>query len=236
MRIRERQVPAQILQADNLHPLLARIYASRGVAGPEEVSYGLKHLHDPALLGDIDKAVALLFDALQQQARVLIVADFDTDGATSCAVAIRALRMFGFKYIDYIVPNRFEYGYGLTPEIVELAKTKQPDLLITVDNGISSHDGVAVARQAGIKVLVTDHHLPADTLPDANAIVNPNKHDDAFPSKAMAGVGVVFYVMLALRKFLRDEQWFVMHDMPEPNLAQLLDLVALGTVADVVPL
>jgi single-stranded-DNA-specific exonuclease len=236
MQIREREVTNQNIEAENLPPLLARIYASRGVTSGDELAYGLKHLHDPDLLGDMDRALALLFAALQQQARVLIVADFDTDGATSCAVAMRALRMFGFRHVDFLVPNRFEYGYGLTPEIVELAKTKEPDLLITVDNGISSHAGVAAASAAGIKVLVTDHHLPADSLPQADAIVNPNKRGDDFPSKAIAGVGVIFYVMLALRKFLRDKNWYATHTMQEPNLAQLLDLVALGTVADVVPL
>jgi single-stranded-DNA-specific exonuclease len=190
----------------------------------------------PSGLKGIEVATDLLVEALEKNQRFLIVSDFDADGATSCVVAIKALHLFGAQHVDYIVPNRFEYGYGLTPEIVELAKTRNPDLLITVDNGISSIDGVAAAQAAGIKVLVTDHHLPARETPAAEAIVNPNQHGCEFQSKCIAGVGVIFYTMLALRTRLREQDWFRQNDLPEPNMADLLDLVALGTVADVVPL
>ena len=180
--------------------------------------------------------VAELTQALARQQRITIVADFDADGATSCVVGLKGLRLLGFKHVDFIVPNRFEYGYGLTPEIVELAKQQQPDLIITVDNGISSLDGVEAAQAAGIKVLVTDHHLPGPQLPQAAAIVNPSLPNDKFPSKNLAGVGVIFYVLMALRSRLREDHWFEQQKIPEPNLAQLLDFVALGTVADVVNL
>lgn len=217
-------------------PLLRRILAARQVLTDEHLNLELKNLHPPELLLGLDAAIALLWDALQQQRRILIVSDFDADGATSCVVAIRALRAMGFHHVDYIVPNRFEYGYGLTPEIVELAAQKAPDLIITVDNGISSMDGVRAAQALGIQVLVTDHHLPGNELPPADAIVNPNQHDCHFPSKALAGVGVVFYVMVALRSKLRESGWFAQQNIPEPNMANFLDLVALGTVADVVAL
>ena len=183
----------------------------------------------------IDAAADLIVAAIESNARILIVGDFDADGATSCALAIRAFEAMGHSDVRFIVPNRFEYGYGLTPEIVELAKPQNPSLIITVDNGISSVDGVAAARAAGIDVLVTDHHLPGEQLPDANVIVNPNQHGCKFPSKALAGVGVIFYVMSAVRTALRNKQWFN-DQRPEPNMADFLDLVALGTVADVVPL
>jgi single-stranded-DNA-specific exonuclease len=168
--------------------------------------------------------------------RIVIVGDFDADGATSCALCLRALRAMGAGQVHYLVPNRFEYGYGLTPEIVKVAAEFQPDLIVTVDNGISSVDGVAAAKQQGIRVLITDHHLAGEQLPAATAIVNPNLAGDTFPSKHLAGVGVAFYVMLALRARLREQGWFEKEAIPEPNLAQYLDLVALGTVADVVPL
>ncbi|MDG1938832.1 MAG: single-stranded-DNA-specific exonuclease RecJ [Pseudomonadales bacterium] len=189
----------------------------------------------PSQLMGIDAAADLIVAAIESNARILIVGDFDADGATSCALAIRAFEAMGHSDVRFIVPNRFEYGYGLTPEIVELAKPQNPSLIITVDNGISSVDGVAAARAAGIDVLVTDHHLPGEQLPDANVIVNPNQHGCKFPSKALAGVGVIFYVMSAVRTALRNKQWFN-DQRPEPNMADFLDLVALGTVADVVPL
>ena len=174
--------------------------------------------------------------ALDHQRRVLIVSDFDADGATSCALAICALQDFGFRHVDYIVPNRFDFGYGLTPKIVdELAKAKEPDLIITVDNGISSVAGVDAAKRIGSQVLITDHHLAPETLPEADAIVNPNQQGCSFKSKAIAGVGVIFYVMLALRGRLRELGWFE-SGLSEPNMAALLDLIALGTIADVVPL
>ncbi|MEX3813406.1 single-stranded-DNA-specific exonuclease RecJ [Paraburkholderia sp. BR13439] len=230
-------VDAEVLIRCGMHPVLARLYASRGVCLPEEVETGLARLVPPVELKGCDAAAALLADALQQQRRMLVVADYDCDGATACAVAVRGLRMFGAR-IDYLVPNRMEHGYGLTPDIVELAArgaTGKPDLLITVDNGIASVDGVAAANALGIDVLVTDHHLPGDELPAARAIVNPNQPGCTFPSKCLAGVGVMFYVLLALRAELRCRGAFG-DALPEPRLDGLLDLVALGTVADVVKL
>ncbi|MGG1947045.1 single-stranded-DNA-specific exonuclease RecJ [Trinickia sp. NRRL B-1857] len=217
-----------------LHPILARLYAARGVRQPDEIETALTRLVPPAQLKGTEDAARLLADAIAQRKRLLVVADYDCDGATACAVAVRGLRMFGAQ-VDYLVPNRFEYGYGLTPEIVALAAERKPDLLITVDNGIASVDGVAEANARGIDVLVTDHHLPGDTLPAARAIVNPNQPGCAFPSKCIAGVGVMFYVLLALRARLRDSGAFA-QGMAEPRLDGLLDLVALGTVADVVKL
>lgn len=217
-------------------PLLQRILAARQVLTDADRVLDFQHLHPPQLLKGIDAAVSLLMAQLPAQRRVLIVSDFDADGATSCVLAIRALRAMGFQNVDYIVPNRFEYGYGLTPEIVQLARGKAPDILITVDNGISSIEGVQVARALGMQVIITDHHLPGLELPPADAIVNPNQPGCGFPSKALAGVGVVFYVMAALRSALRDAGWFAKSGIVEPNLAGLLDLVALGTVADVVTL
>ncbi|MEP9322809.1 single-stranded-DNA-specific exonuclease RecJ [Paraburkholderia phymatum] len=228
---------AEALIRHGLHPVLARLYASRGVCLPDEVETGLARLTPPASLKGCDTAAALLADAIEGKRRMLVVADYDCDGATACAVAVRGLRMFGAQ-IDYLVPNRFEYGYGLTPEIVGLAAQRpggKPDLLITVDNGIASVDGVEAANALGIDVLVTDHHLPGDELPAARAIVNPNQPGCSFPSKCMAGVGVMFYVLLALRAELRTRGAFG-ETRPEPRLDGLLDLVALGTVADVVKL
>lgn len=218
-------------------PLLQRIYATRGVQELADLDRNLDALLPYHQLKDIDKAVKFLADALQQQKKCLIVGDFDADGATSTAVAVSALRLLGMRHVDYLVPNRFEYGYGLTPEIVAVAfDKKQPDIIITVDNGISSIEGVLAAHDLGVEVLITDHHLPGQQLPAAAAIVNPNQPGDLFPSKNLAGVGVIFYVMLALRRYLSSQQWFSEQKIAEPNLAQLLDLVALGTVADVVPL
>ncbi len=230
-------VDAEILVRHGLHPVLARLYAARGVCLPDEIETGLARLVPPAALKGCEDAAALLADAIQQKHRMLVVADYDCDGATACAVAVRGLRMFGGQ-IDYLVPNRFEYGYGLTPEIVALAARNasgKPDLLLTVDNGIASVDGVEAANALGIDVLVTDHHLPGDQLPAARAIVNPNQPGCEFPSKCIAGVGVMFYVLLALRAELRRRGAFS-DDFPEPRLDGLLDLVALGTVADVVKL
>ena len=230
-------VDAEVLTRHGLHPVLARLYAARGVCLPDEIETGLAKLVPPVALKGCEDAAVLLADAIQQQRRMLVVADYDCDGATACAVAVRGLRMFGGK-IDYLVPNRFEYGYGLTPEIVALAARSasgKPELLITVDNGIASVDGVQAANALGIDVLVTDHHLPGDDLPAARAIVNPNQPGCTFPSKCIAGVGVMFYVLLALRAELRRRGAFG-DDCPEPRLDGLLDLVALGTVADVVKL
>ncbi len=232
--IRRRQINSdKPLRDDKIHPLLARVYASRG-AGAEELDLGLARLLPPAQLHNADRAATLLADAIAADLKLLIVGDFDADGATSTALALTVLRQFGAQHVDYLVPNRFDYGYGLTPEIVELAATRQPDLIITVDNGISSIDGVAAARERGITTLITDHHLAGRELPEADVIVNPNQPGCGFPSKNLAGVGVIFYVMLALRAELRKRGWF--EQRPEPNLAHYTDLVALGTVADVVPL
>ncbi len=216
-----------------LHPTLGRVFAARNLHQAEELDYGLERLQPPAALSGMVAAVQLLTAALEGNKRILFVADFDADGATSCALGVRALRLMGAQDVRYVVPNRFEFGYGLTPEIVDVAAQQQPDLIITVDNGISSVEGVARAKQLGIQVLITDHHLPGALLPAADAIVNPNQPGDEFPSKHLAGVGVIFYVMLALRAQLRATGWFVKKNIPEPNLAHLLDLVALGTVADV---
>lgn len=216
-----------------IHPVLRRVYAARDVRCAEDLERGLGRLHPAERLRGLDAAVKLLAETLSGGGRILIIGDFDADGATSCALAVRALRALGHPDVDFLVPNRFQYGYGLTPEIVELAAQRRPDLLITVDNGISSLAGVAAARERGMKVLVTDHHLPGPALPAADAIVNPNVDGCDFPSKHLAGVGVIFYVMLALRAHLREIGWFSARGLPEPNMAELLDLVALGTVADV---
>lgn len=223
-------------QLDGLDPILQTIFATRGIRSLDELDRNLAKLPSPWKLSGMEFMVEHLLVLLQQQQRIMIVGDFDADGATSCATALKGLQLLGFKQVDFIVPNRFEYGYGLTPEIVELAAKQQPAAIITVDNGISSIEGVASAQALGIKVLITDHHLPGTELPAADAIVNPNLADDSFPSRNLAGVGVIFYVLLALRARLREQNWFLRQELPEPNLAQLLDYVALGTVADVVPL
>jgi single-stranded-DNA-specific exonuclease len=235
--IKRRTDITESLLPPNLHPLLQRIYAIRGVKTHTELERGLERLLPHHDLMGIEQAVQCLADILHKQEKILIVGDFDADGATSTAVAIRALRSFGAKHVDFLVPNRFAFGYGLTPELVAVAaKDYTPAAIITVDNGIASHAGVAAAKALGMRVIVTDHHLPAPTLPVADAIVNPNQTGDIFPSKSMAGVGVIFYVMLALRRHLIVTGWFVEQGIPEPSMAPLLDLVALGTVADVVPL
>ena len=236
MLIQQRPLPAQLPYLGELPELLQRLYAARGVQSEQELEKGLAHLLPYQQLKGIDQAVELLCQGLDKQARILIIGDFDADGATASAVGVLGLKQLGFNSVDYLVPNRFEYGYGLTPEIVEVALEKQPDILITVDNGISSIDGVAAAKRAGLTVIVTDHHLPGHELPAADAIVNPNQPGCEFPSKAMAGVGVMFYILMALRATLRNNGWFTLHGVTQPNLGNLLDLVALGSVADVVPL
>ncbi|WP_335988191.1 single-stranded-DNA-specific exonuclease RecJ [Pseudoalteromonas sp. CH_XMU1449-3] len=218
----------------HLHPVIKQIYATRQVQSATELDNSAATLHDFKLFKDIDKAVVLLQQALAAQSRVLIVGDFDADGATSTATLMQGLAMFGLKNLDYLVPDRFSLGYGLSPALAEQIVAMQPELVITVDNGISCIDGIAIVKQAGIKVLVTDHHLQGEALPDADAIVNPNRHDCQFPSKSIAGVGVAFYLLIALRSHLREQGYF-QHN-PMPNLAELLDIVALGTVADVVAL
>ncbi len=219
-----------------LHPVLRRVYRARGITAPEELELSLGRLPPADEVKGMDAAVGLLTAALEQDRRILVVADFDADGATSCAVLVRGLRAMGAGAVDYLVPNRFEFGYGLSPEIVRVAAERGPDLLVTVDNGISSVSGVALARELGMQVLVTDHHLPGEVLPGADAIINPNQPGCPFPAKDLAGVGVVFYLLGALRARLRADGWFARRGLEEPNLASLLDLVALGTVADVVPL
>ncbi len=230
---RQAQIDSSELNAENL---IDRILLSRGIASKKELDYSLANLQPFTELKDIDKACQLLAEAIEQQQKILIVGDFDADGATSSALGILVLKAFGAKHIDYLVPNRFDYGYGLSPELVELAKTQQPDLIVTVDNGISSIQGVHKAKEYGIKVVITDHHLAGDELPQADAIVNPNQPDDKFASKNLAGVGVMFYLLLALRSYLRDKNWFEQEKITEPNLSHYLDLVALGTVADLVAL
>lgn len=235
-QITTRRVPLRVhdqLVREGLHPVLARVCAARGISRRGELEDALSGLIPPSDLLNADRAAALLADAIAAGKRMLIVADYDCDGATACAVGMRALSAFGAN-VGFLVPNRFEFGYGLTPEIVALAAQSKPELLITVDNGIASVEGVAAAGRLGIEVIVTDHHLPGAELPRAAAIVNPNQPGCAFPSKSLAGVGVMFYVMLALRAELRKRGGFA--GKSEPNLGDMLDLVALGTVADVVPL
>ena len=227
---------APALQKAAVPEVLKRVYANRGIQNPSELSLTLDQLLPPQNLKGVTEAAELLADAIEGDARVLIVGDFDADGATSCAMAVSVLRQMGLREIAYLVPNRFEFGYGLTPEIVDLAAAQTPDLIVTVDNGISSIDGVEAARALGISVLVTDHHLPGASLPEAEVIVNPNQPGCAFGSKSLAGVGVMFYVLTALRATLRQRGWFEEEGITEPNLGDALDLVALGTVADVVPL
>ncbi|MGR5077354.1 single-stranded-DNA-specific exonuclease RecJ [Photobacterium swingsii] len=216
--------------------ILQRIYASRGIQSEAELERGAKGLLSYNQLHGIAPAVDLLVKALKKKTRIIIVGDFDADGATSSALSVLALRMLGCTNVDYLVPNRFDDGYGLSPEVVEQAHAKGAELIMTVDNGVSSIAGVAAAKAKGIDVLVTDHHLPGHELPQADAIVNPNLHECDFPSKALCGVGVAFYLMLAVRAELRKTTWFADQGIAEPNLAELLDLVALGTVADVVAL
>jgi single-stranded-DNA-specific exonuclease len=221
------------LEQQGMHPLLARLYAARGVKDKAELDYELKSLIPPTALTNASAAAQILADAIEAEAKMLIIGDYDCDGATATAVGVRALKMLGAD-VDFLLPDRFKLGYGLSPEIVDVAAQQSPDLIITVDNGIASIEGVDRARELGIATLITDHHLPGETLPEADCIVNPNQPGCDFPSKCIAGVGVMFYVMLALRAELRERGFFAEH--PEPNFASLLDLVALGTVADVVKL
>lgn len=232
--IRRATVPDRLATFDPALPeALKRAYAIRGIHEPSQLNYSLEALIPPGELGNTGHAASLLADTLSRNGHILIVADFDADGATSCALAIRALRQMGGCRLSFLVPNRFVDGYGLTRPIAEKALTRSPDLVMTVDNGISSLEGVDLLRQQGVEVLITDHHLAGPRLPDASVIVNPNSPGETFPSRHLAGVGVVFYVMVALRALLRERGWFIEHALPEPNLAELLDLVALGTVADV---
>ncbi|GAG59829.1 unnamed protein product, partial [marine sediment metagenome] len=225
-----RPAQATVLHETEMHPLLANIYSARGVESLEELERGLAQLLPYEKLSNIDLAVEVLQSALRHGEHIMIVGDYDADGATSSALAMSALKAMGASQVSYIVPNRFDYGYGLSPEIVEEAWKQKPDVLLTVDNGVSSVAGVAAAKAHNMKVVITDHHIAPDELPNADAIVNPNLHGDEFPSKHLAGVGVIFYVMLALRTHLRKLGWFEQQKLPEPNMGQYLDLVALGTV------
>lgn len=216
----------------HIHPVIQRLYAARGVSTPDGAEHRLARLHSPALLGGMDRAVALLIDAIDRHQRIVIAGDYDCDGATGAAVAERGLRLLGATHVSHVVPNRFVHGYGLSEALVA-SLDPTPDLIVTVDNGVASIAGVAAARARGVSVLITDHHLPGDTLPEADAMVNPNLHGDGFPSKALAGVGVMFYLLLSVRAAMREAGRF---PEGEPDLSALLDLVALGTVADLVPL
>ncbi|HEV7986336.1 MAG TPA: DHH family phosphoesterase, partial [Steroidobacteraceae bacterium] len=227
-----RRKPAESAALDeSMHPVLRRIYAARGIVTAVQLGLALQRLLPIGSLDAVEAAAELLESHRSRRGPILVIGDFDADGATSTALIVRALRSWGFHSVDFLVPNRFEFGYGLTPEIVALAARQRPSLIVTVDNGISSHAGVAAARAAGIDVLITDHHLPGTSLPNANVIVNPNVPGSNFASRALAGVGVAFYVVAALRRRLAESGW-----LPPGALqsAELLDLVALGTVADVV--
>ncbi|MCK5918760.1 MAG: single-stranded-DNA-specific exonuclease RecJ [Cocleimonas sp.] len=236
MTLVARERKGKIEAQDVASPLLHRIFAGRDIDSKDDLSCELKDLHPISQLKGIHKAVEVLIDAIESAASIVIIGDFDADGATATTVAVRSLTMMGVKNIHYLVPNRFEFGYGLTPEIVDQAQQFKPDLIITVDNGISSIDGVARAKALNCRVIITDHHLPGRSLPDADAIINPNQPDCDFPSKNLAGVGVIFYLMLALKSKLQQQDYFQQQQIPVPNLTSLLDIVALGTVADVVPL
>ncbi|ELI8802401.1 single-stranded-DNA-specific exonuclease RecJ [Klebsiella michiganensis] len=236
IQLRRREAADGVDLPADLPPLLQRLYASRGVRSAQELERGVKGMLPWSQLTGVEKAVEILYGAFKQGLHIVVVGDFDADGATSTALSVLALRALGYGNVSYLVPNRFEDGYGLSPEVVDQAHARGAQMIMTVDNGISSHAGVDRAHALGIPVLVTDHHLPGDSLPAAEAIINPNLRDCEFPSKSLAGVGVAFYLMLALRTFLRDKGWFEERGIAPPNLADLLDLVALGTVADVVPL
>ncbi len=231
-----REVDANVHLGSDITPLLTRIFAARGVTRADELDLSLTGLLPPNGLVDIDKAGELLADAVRANRHIKIVADFDADGATACALAVSALQAMGATRVSFLVPNRFDFGYGLSREIVALALADQPDVIVTVDNGVASIEGVAAAKEAGVDVIITDHHLPGAELPAADALVNPNVPGNTFPSRALAGVGVIFYVMAVTRSALRSAGWFRSQELAEPALGDWLDLVALGTIADVVPL
>ncbi|HAS8562398.1 TPA: single-stranded-DNA-specific exonuclease RecJ [Vibrio vulnificus] len=236
IEIQRRPEPDLSLLPDSVPDILKRIYLNRGIQDISQLETAVKGLHSYQQLHGIELAVELLFEAIREQKRIIVVGDFDADGATSSALSVLALRMLGSNNVDYLVPNRFEDGYGLSPEVVEQAIALDAEVIMTVDNGVSSIEGVRYAKEHGLKVLVTDHHLPGQVLPEVDAMVNPNLQTCAFPSKALAGVGVAFYLMMALCVHMRKCGWFAEQGMAEPKLMELVDLVALGTVADVVPL
>ncbi|MBE4516313.1 single-stranded-DNA-specific exonuclease RecJ [Vibrio parahaemolyticus] len=236
IEIQRRPEPDLSLLPDSIPPILKRIYINRGITDIAQLETSAGGLHSYQKLGGIEQAVELLFQAIQEQKRIIVVGDFDADGATSSALSVLALRMLGSNNVDYLVPNRFEDGYGLSPEVVDQALELGAEMIMTVDNGVSSIEGVRYAKENGITVLVTDHHLPGQVLPEVDAMVNPNLDSCTFPSKALAGVGVAFYLMMALCVHMRKHNWFAQQGMQEPKLMELIDLVALGTVADVVPL
>ncbi|RZR11728.1 single-stranded-DNA-specific exonuclease RecJ [Vibrio vulnificus] len=236
IEIQRRPEPDLSLLPDSVPDILKRIYLNRGIQDTSQLETAVKGLHSYQQLHGIELAVELLFEAIREQKRIIVVGDFDADGATSSALSVLALRMLGSNNVDYLVPNRFEDGYGLSPEVVEQAIALGAEVIMTVDNGVSSIEGVRYAKEHGLKVLVTDHHLPGQVLPEVDAMVNPNLQTCAFPSKALAGVGVAFYLMMALCVHMRKCGWFAEQGMAEPKLMELVDLVALGTVADVVPL
>ncbi|MDA0125192.1 MULTISPECIES: single-stranded-DNA-specific exonuclease RecJ [Vibrio] len=236
IEIQRRPEPDLSLLPDSIPPILKRIYINRGITDVAQLETSARGLHSYQQLGGIDQAVELLFQAINEQKCIIVVGDFDADGATSSALSVLALRMLGSNNVDYLVPNRFEDGYGLSPEVVDQALELGAEMIMTVDNGVSSIEGVRYAKENGITVLVTDHHLPGQELPNVDAMVNPNLDSCAFPSKALAGVGVAFYLMMALCVYMRKQNWFAQQGMQEPKLMELIDLVALGTVADVVPL
>lgn len=236
IEIQRRPEPDLSLLPDSIPPILKRIYINRGITDPAQLETSARGLHSYQKLGGIEQAVELLFQAIKEQKRIIVVGDFDADGATSSALSVLALRMLGSHNVDYLVPNRFEDGYGLSPEVVDQALELGAEMIMTVDNGVSSIEGVRYAKENGITVLVTDHHLPGQVLPNVDAMVNPNLESCHFPSKALAGVGVAFYLMMALCVHMRKHNWFAEQGMQEPKLMELIDLVALGTVADVVPL
>ncbi|HIF5969435.1 TPA: single-stranded-DNA-specific exonuclease RecJ [Vibrio parahaemolyticus] len=236
IEIQRRPEPDLSLLPDSIPPILKRIYINRGITDIAQLETSARGLHSYQKLGGIEQAVELLFQAIQEQKRIIVVGDFDADGATSSALSVLALRLLGSNNVDYLVPNRFEDGYGLSPEVVDQALELGAEMIMTVDNGVSSIEGVRYAKENGITVLVTDHHLPGQVLPEVDAMVNPNLDSCAFPSKALAGVGVAFYLMMALCVHMRKHNWFAQQGMQEPKLMELIDLVALGTVADVVPL
>lgn len=231
-----RRTAAAAFDNADVHPVLRNVYSNRNISSPDQLDYSLKNLLPPHLLLNIDDAAEIITEAVQADAAILIAGDFDADGATGSALGYLALKAFGARRVQYLCPNRLDFGYGLTERFVEYFAPTQPDLVITVDNGITSLAGVRLAKEYGMSVVVTDHHLPGDELPEADAIVNPRLPGDQFPSKNLAGVGVMFYVMAVVRSKLKDRNWFRQEGLAEPNMANYLDLVALGTIADVVPL